>query len=258
LSNPKCIEPTKKDDPGIFHFLQNNKVCVLGDKTIKLSDDKNNHLYVFLDEGGNFDFSPNGTKYLIFSALSCTRPLGLCCELNKLKFDLAENGHYLEYFHASDDLQYVRDRVFECIEAELAGIRVDSLIAEKAKTHPPLRSVKRFYPKMLGYLLRYVLEKVGSGKEKVIVYTDAIPVKKKRQAVKKATKMELADFLGKDQEYVVLHHESKSNPYLQVIDYVNWAIYRKWDRGDCRSYDIIKAAVRSEFEIFRTGRRYYY
>lgn len=219
---------------------------------------QNDYLYVFLDEGGNFDFSTNGTTYLVFSALSSTRPFELCWDLNQLKFDLAESDCYLEYFHASDDRQHVRDQVFECIKNELHGIRVDSLIAEKAKTHPPLRPIKRFYPKMLGYLLRYVLDNAARNIEKVIVYTDAIPVKKKRQAVEKATKIQLADFLGEDQEYVVLHHASKSNPYLQVVDYINWAIYRKWDRNDKRSYNIIAEAVRSEFEIFREGTKRYY
>jgi hypothetical protein len=183
----------------------------------------------------------------------------LCRPLTSLKFDLAEEGHYLEYFHASNDRQFVRDRVFERIRDDLGRLRVDSLIVEKAKTAPSLRPVKRFYPRMLGYLLRYVLREIGKwGCRKVIVYTDAIPVKKKRRAVEKATKLELARFIGKEQEYVVLHHDSKSNPYLQAIDYVNWAIYRKWDSGDRRSYDLVSGAIESEFDIFRQGTRYYY
>ncbi len=31
-------------------------------------------LYLFLDEGGNFDFSPAGTRYLTLTAVTATRP----------------------------------------------------------------------------------------------------------------------------------------------------------------------------------------
>lgn len=215
-------------------------------------------LYVFLDESGNFDFSRNGTRYLVFGAVSCRRPLELCGSLNRLKFDLAEEDHYLEYFHASDDRQTVRDRVFEQIANSIHTLRADSLIVEKAKTPPSLRPIKSFYPRMVGRLLRHVLEEEAQCDGKVIVYTDAIPVKKKRRAVEKATKTTLANVLPQQIPYVVLHHDSKSNPYLQVADYVNWAIYRKWDRGDSRSYALIERAICGEEDIFADKGVHYY
>jgi len=32
-------------------------------------------LYIFLDESGNFDFSPKGTKYFVLSAVSTLDPV---------------------------------------------------------------------------------------------------------------------------------------------------------------------------------------
>ena len=52
------------------------------------------------------------------------------------------------------------------------------------------------------------------------------------ELVKKAVKMTLAKMLPKGVRYRVLHHDSKSNLDLQIADYCNWVIYRKWDRGD--------------------------
>lgn len=34
----------------------------------------NNTLYIFVDEAGNLNFSPKGTKYFILTALSKFRP----------------------------------------------------------------------------------------------------------------------------------------------------------------------------------------
>jgi hypothetical protein len=45
---------------------------------------------------------------------------------------------------------------------------------------------------------------------------------------------------------------------VQVADYCNWAVFRKWQRGETEFYDQIKPALRSEFDIFRTGVTYYY
>ncbi len=110
----------------------------------------------------------------------------------------------------------------------------------------------------LGYLLRYIVERKIGSFTKLVVFTDRIPVKRKRQAIEKAVKQTLSKMLPSGVTYSVLHHDSKSNFGLQIADYLTWAVYRKWDRGDARSYELIRQFVRSEFDIFRTGTTFYY
>jgi len=64
-----------------------------------------NRLYLFLDEGGNFDFSKTGTKYFVITSLTKQRPFAAYKELVELKYDLIESGVNLEYFHAAEDRQ---------------------------------------------------------------------------------------------------------------------------------------------------------
>jgi uncharacterized protein DUF3800 len=216
-------------------------------------------LYIFIDEGGNFDFSPGGTSYFTLTCVTRERPFGDYSEFIGLKYDLVEQGSDKEYFHCSTDLQTVRDRVFEIISRNLDGMRIDAVIVEKRKAHPTVQKETEFYPRMLGYLLRHVLGQYPlSQYAEVIVFTDRIPVRGKRNAVEKAVKITLSKMLPKTARYRLLHHDSKSNVQLQIADYCNWAIYRKWDRKDLRSYDLIKSAVKSEFDIFRTGTTTYY
>jgi hypothetical protein len=213
-------------------------------------------LYVFMDEGGNLDFSPSGTRYFTVSSVACVRPFGWRSRLAELKYELIEGGMNIECFHASEDKQVVRDRVFAIISDELRSFRVDSLVVEKRKTGTVLQPVERFYPMMLGYLLRHVINSIRAGAySEVIVLTDALPLERKRNAVEKAIKETLAGMLPGVMRYRVLHHASKSNIELQVADYCNWAIYRKWTNGDVRSYDIIKDAIRSEFDVSETGQK---
>ena len=216
-------------------------------------------LYVFLDEAGNFDFSLGGTKYFILTAVSKERPFRAYQAMTELKYDLVENGTDIEYFHASEDAQAVRNAVFAIIQRNLGGVRVDSLVVEKRKIGPPMRPEEQFYPRMLGYLLRHVLSGYSVEQyREVIVFTDQIPVKKKRSAIEKAAKVTLSGMLPKAARYRVLHHDSKSNMDLQTADYCSWAIYRKWDTHDERSYQLIRSAIRSEFDFCKSGTIIYY
>ena len=85
-------------------------------------------LYVFLDEGGNLDFSPSGTRYFTLTGVTLSRPFPCDSELHALRFDLIETGLDIEYFHASEDRQPVRDKVFEIVRGSLSRFRADSIM----------------------------------------------------------------------------------------------------------------------------------
>jgi hypothetical protein len=212
-----------------------------------------------MDEAGDFNFSRTGSKYFTFTAATRTRPFVWESPIASLKYDFIEFGLDIEYFHASEDRQAVRDRFFSIICNHSRELRLDAIIIEKSKTGPSLQEVETFYPRMVGYLLKYVLEHRNiSNCAGVVIITDNIPVKRKRNAIEKALKKTLSRILPADVKYTVLHHASKSCAGLQVVDYCNWAIFRKWERADTRSYELIDSCVKSEFDIFASGVRHYY
>lgn len=223
------------------------------------SEQKANSLYVFLDEGGNLDFSLSGTKFFTLTSVTKRRPFALDGHLLSLKYDLLEEGLELDRFHASEDRQHVRNRVFENIANNLESLRIDCIVVEKRKTQPQLQTEETFYALMLGYLLKHVFKNTSSERySQVIVTTDTLPLKSKRVAFEKAIKKTLVAMLPPLTKYKVLHHDSRSSMSLQVADYCNWAILRKWNSGDARSYEIVKKGIKSEFNIFQTGETFYY
>ena len=111
---------------------------------------------------------------------------------------------------------------------------------------------------MLGHLLKYVVPQLGEDADDVIVITDTVPVNKKRRAIEKGVQLALAKMLPQGRRYHILHHASRSHYGLQVADYCCWAVFRKWQRSETEYYDRIKEGIRSEFSIFRNGKRYYY
>ncbi|WP_424943424.1 DUF3800 domain-containing protein [Aliiroseovarius crassostreae] len=219
-------------------------------------------LYIFLDEGGNFDFSAKGSKYFTLTCVSMFRPFKLHTELDTYKYDLIEHRIKprieMEYFHCADDNRYVRGKVFSMLSMAVLPQSVDAVVVEKRKTGPALQVPEKFYPKMLGYLLRYAVEQALHAVGEVVVITDSLPMAKKRKSIEKAVKTVLAGMLPAGVPYRVVHHSSRAHYGLQVADYFNWAIYRKWEQGDDKSHKVISSQIRSEFDIFRTGVRYYY
>lgn len=96
--------------------------------------------YLFLDEAGDLNFSPSGTKHFVLSSIAMRRPFPVLSEIDHYKHDCLEYGLPTEYFHCSEDNPHVRGRIFDIIARRLTDIKVDSLVVEKRKTVPALRA----------------------------------------------------------------------------------------------------------------------
>ena len=219
-----------------------------------------NVLYIFLDEGGDLNFSRTGSSIFTMTALSIVRPFLFYDPLINLKYDQWENGFNFEYFHATEDKQQTRNKVFQVLANHIERFMVDSIIVEKRKTSLHLQlDHGYFYRRIFEILLRYVLERYEEQFNQFFIITDTIPVKRKRKEIEKSIKLTIAHFLrGKNAKYGIFHYASKSDINLQIVDYFNWAIFRKWARNDDKSYQIIKDAIQSEFDVFKFGKEYYY
>lgn len=216
-------------------------------------------VYIFLDEGGNFDFSKEGSHYYTFTSVVMTRPFPFYSQFENYKYDVIEYGKSIDKFHCTEDNAHVRSRVFQLIKDSLDKIRIDSVIVRKCKTGPALRPPEKFYPRMLSYLLKHIIDKIDFNKvEEVIVITDSLPTKRNKKLFEKAIKTNLSRSLKSDASYRIIHHPSCAHYGLQIADYCNWAIMRKWERGDAGHYSTIRSSIKSEFNIFRHGKNKYY
>lgn len=212
--------------------------------------------YVFVDEAGNFDFSPRGSRY--FSLTSVV--LDDCAvgeELAQLRREIVRRGTDLrDGFHATEDRQAVRDEVFRLVANH--EFRVDATIFEKAKTMPHLRADDlEFYKSAWFYHMKHVLPRMATAGDELLIVGATLTLKRRQQFAGEA----IADVVGTAAGSVpfrVAAWTSASEPCLQVADYCCWAIQRKWERNDDRSYVLIRGKIASEFDIFRWGSRRYY
>jgi hypothetical protein len=221
-------------------------------------------LYLFVDESGNFDFSPNGTKYFILTVLSTTDPHEIGSPLLKLRYDLLPNyacGTKMEergYFHASEDAQNVRDDVFSIISRIGLALRVDSIIAQKNKADKKFyQNHKEFYEILAKPLLRYAFNRANwKGYAHVVVVFSSIFNNKIRSILKQTFKYLIKRYT--QLSYSIYFHSSKFDLCSQAADYFGWAIYRKWESGDNRSHNLVRVYIKSELDIFKGGKTEFY
>jgi hypothetical protein len=213
-------------------------------------------VYLFFDESGDLHFASGGSKYYFFGALTTRHPELITAPLTGLRYELLAQGVEIERFHAAEDRQAVRDRVFPIIMGA-GGFEYDVVVIEKAKANPVLHDPIRFYPQFANYLLKYVFARYIDPKERIVIVTDTLPIEKKRRAVEKAFKFYISANLGA-RPYTLVHQASAAHACLQAADYLTWAVHKKWSHGDLRSYIQIGTAIRSEFEIFAAGSEHFY
>jgi hypothetical protein len=228
-------------------------------------------LFIFLDESGNFDFSPRGTRYWSVTALCTFHPTNGRHVFLDLLYHLADSDAGQECFHATEDKQEVRDKVFECIRSLEEQFEVHSVIAEKRKTHPSLyqkRAIRKgkpfwekdetkFYNLICKVLLGYIFQRPTFSKaQRIVVVLSSIFNNPKHTAIRGSLPMQLKAHTKAP--FSIYFHQTKADLNCQIADYCGWAISRKWENADIRSYDLMRSKIRSEFPIFHLGNRTFY
>ena len=214
--------------------------------------------FVFADEAGCFTFNrgQNVSRYFLI----CTVIMDNCSiasDLLDLRRQLAWDGIELgDYFHATTDKQTVRDRVSEVIASH--SFTIQATIMEKSKAQPQVRiSKSRFYQYAYFFHFKHgTARRLGYGAE-TLVTTASLGTKKERVAFANAVGNVLQQ-TGSAQSWRTDFMPCQADPCLQVADYCAWAIQRKWERSDCRSYDLIRTRITYEYDLWAKGNCHYY
>lgn len=212
-------------------------------------------LFAFLDESGDYQYRPEASRFLVFASIVVADPTCLAHEFARLKYDLLRENHCLERFHASEDKQFVRDRVFELLQAE-QNYRIHAVILRKDRANPTLRKYGVYtiaYKAMLSYLTK-------TRKPNALhVIVDTAPDRRQQTVLESTLKNRAAEIIEPLKiPYTIDHQNSAAHALLQAADYCAWAIYKKWHEGDMRSYTRISSKIQNEFDIYRNGDIEYY
>jgi len=201
-------------------------------------------IYIFVDEAGDMDFSLKGSKYYMFNFLVKKRPFSLHEHISNYRYSLLERNLLeignkrldIESFHACEDNKYIKQSLFEIISTfDENNVKAYSYILEKQKVVPSKRQEKdKFYIDNLNLAIQQLLNKLKID-ENFIIITDRLPIQKNKRKQIGALKKGIKRYLTKNCltiRYDIFHHCSASSVNLQIVDYISWAIFRKYERED--------------------------
>ena len=204
-------------------------------------------LYVHLDESGNLDFSPRGSRYYVFTVAWTYDPSSLAHDLTALRFKCVKIGHgeHLSAFHACEDPSPRRDLVMDTMLNHKTW-NFAAIIADKPRVNPAIYDPMHFYSKFAGMVLRFVFKgRVRPRTAQVLVYFDTLPFSNKTEtqaaevAIKKSCRSDLPNGLL----FQVFNHRRESNAWIQVADYCSWGVFRKWEHGNLDPYNRLSARI---------------
>ena len=214
--------------------------------------------YIFSDEAGDLTFKrgQNISKYFIICTVTTT-DLSFAAALVKLRrrliWDKIDVG---DYFHATTDSQEVRNQVYNVITKH--SFKVQATICEKSKAQPHITSSKAvFYQYPWYYTVKHQLAHQIKDGEKLFVTAASIGTKKEKKLYVNVLE-DVFHQTVKSGKWVVDFRPASCDPCLQLADYCAWAIQRKWERNDTRSYDLIKDKITREYDLWKRGAKHYY
>ncbi len=213
-------------------------------------------LFVFMDESGDMQFKPTGTRHFLVTAVCTTDPSASASAMQELKYDLmAARSEDLE-FHATNNSEGTRKRVIETIRT-IPGLKVHTMWIDKRYTHPKRQSnsdLFGLFARSMGRWIDAVYR--DADYDNVVLVFDSVLTGKERNAFSKQLKPELQELRFR---YKILFHPVKQDLNGQIADYFSWSWFRKLERDDDRYVNQLSGATNwSQFDLFQGGTQQYW
>lgn len=198
--------------------------------------------YAFVDESGTAD-AFSGSHFLAIALLSTRRPRAI--ELH-VKRALKRYGTSLASGEMKADAsrEVVIKRLLQAIAQE--SVAIVAVIVDKRDIARPPKDSEEIYREAVTLAVRHAVARWP----RIDVCLDKrYTTKRLRYELEKAIREGITDL---HQEVVIIRQEdSIACKELQAADYVAWAFFQKYERGDNRFYEIIADKVIVEELISR-------
>ena len=209
----------------------------------------------FYDKRGNLIVGQGGCSPILIIGFIETGDLArIRRQLEQLHREIATDK-YLEAvpsikktniaFHAKDDVPEVRQAVYKCIAG--MNYKAQFVVARKIarvfrnKCHS---SEGKFYDRLVTRLFANVLHRHAENR----IYISRRGASTRQEPLESAIRLGVSNFEARWQTEVntdvaVLTQTPVGEPCLQIIDYMNWAVYRAFVKREMRYYKFVEDKV---------------
>lgn len=210
-------------------------------------------MYLLMDESGclGFDFNKKKTsKYFVVCCLftSSKRPLEKI--VKKVHSGLRQRLHnHPGVLHCNKEKPITRQRLLNFLKEKDCSIM--SIYLNKRKVYTRLQDEKHV---LYNYVTNILLDRIFS--KRFVPETKKIILIASKRETNKFLNHNFSSYLNRK---VTNTHNIKFTVYiktpadeksLQVVDFVSWAIFRKYEYGDEGYYNLIKEKIVEEHPLF--------
>ncbi|MFH0874085.1 MAG: DUF3800 domain-containing protein [Candidatus Komeilibacteria bacterium] len=209
--------------------------------------------YIFLDESGDLGFSKKkgSSRYFVIAFLfvpTSKRPIEKI--IQKTSFELHRIlGKKRGVLHAVKERPITRKRVLRRLIKYQCSVMV--IYLDKAKVYTKLRDEKQV---LYNYVTNILLDRIYS--QNIVTSGQPIELIASRRETNKFFNENFQNYL---RSQISRNHRSaikviiatpEAEKCLQVADFVCWAVFRKYERGDDSYYAIIRDLIIEERSLF--------
>jgi|SRR3989339_1001053 len=206
--------------------------------------------YLFIDESGDLGFSKGSSRWFIFTVVLADNKRQLEKIIKKVRKGLRKKHKNVNELHAYHADSITRKRVLNLL-TDKKDLQVFCVVLNKEKVYVDLQNQKNY---LYNYTANILLDRLHS--RKIVPDHETLNICIDRKDTKKSIRDNFIQYLqtsliGKRNGCVDIvlcaSHEEKA---LQAVDFISWAIFRKYERSDYEYYEIIKNKIIEENLLF--------
>ena len=206
--------------------------------------------YIFLDESGDLGFKETSSKWFLFTIAITNNRRTLEKVIKRARNALLKNQRNVSELHAYHASDSTRKRVLKEL-SKIDDLKIFCTILNKKKVYADLQNQKNY---LYNYTANILLDRLHS--EAIIDLDEPLYLCVDRKDTNKNIRQNFEQYIErslKEKRLGIVSMESKashSDKSLQATDFLSWAIFRKYERGDCQYYEIIKSKIIEESLLF--------
>jgi hypothetical protein len=206
--------------------------------------------YIFLDESGDLGFRKRSSNWFIFTIVLTNDHKKIEKVIKNIRKGLTKK-YKLKELHAYHADSITKHRMLKKL-SELDDIKIFCVILNKKKVYIDLQNQKNY---LYNYTANILLDRLHN---KNIIKTDEpinlfIDQKDTNKFIRENFEKYLKDNLikrGNNGKIEIKIKPSHTEKCLQAVDFVSWAIFRKYEKGDYEYYEDIKSKIIEESILF--------
>ncbi len=208
--------------------------------------------FIFMDESGDlgFNFNKKGTTtHFLITFLFCRnrRPIEKC--VRKVHSGLRKKYKNIGILHAYIEEPTTKRRLLTLVAKR--DCRIMTILLNKKKVYTKLQDEK---PVLYNYVTNILLDRIFT--KKLIQSDDSIEIIASRKETNKFLNQNFRTYLHSQ---ISKNHKLKvtvsiktpaEQKALQAVDFISWAIFRKYEYKDDSYYKLIKKRIVEENPLF--------